>query len=433
MMNQENLRVSTLGPAKFRSPLAMSTVVGDGRGNFTPDDARILYAIERRANEPANDLGFEQAGARQDLYFDPAKTRAAVVTCGGLCPGINNVIRSLFFHLTVNYRAAEVLGIRYGYAGLVPESGQEPLRLNRELVGEIHKTGGTILGTSRGHQEPSTIVDFLTARKIDMLFCVGGDGTQKGAHAIAGEVARRKLPIAIVGIPKTIDNDVMYCFRSFGYLTAVQEAERIIGRAHTEARSVVGGISLVKLMGREAGFIAAGATIASGHVNFTMIPEVPFRLDGNDGLLAKLERRLAARQHAVIVVAEGAGQDLLPDAPEGRDASGNRKLGDIGRFLKERIDRHMEARGIESNVRYFDPSYSIRSCPANTGDSLLCEQMARNAVHAAMAGKTDLLIGFWHNHFVHVPLALSAGERQSLSPESSMWVAVLAMTGQEKW
>jgi 6-phosphofructokinase 1 len=433
MITQDDLAVPTLGEGRHLSPLPLSTVPGDGVGDFVPDEARVLYDIRLQARQRPSDLAFEQAGPRQHLFFDPPQTRAAVVTCGGLCPGINNVIRTLFFELTVNYGIREVLGIRFGFEGLNPEKGEPPLTLTRETVAGIHLTGGTILGTSRGPQDPTTTVRFLEDRKIDILFCVGGDGTQRGAHDIAAEVARQNLPIAIIGIPKTIDNDIRYCRRSFGFATAVAEAETVVHRAHAEALGVKNGVGLVKLMGREAGFIAAGATIASGDVNFTFVPEVPFELDGPKGLLTKLERRLAARQHAVIVVAEGAGQNLIPDLKQEYDASGNRKLGDIGAFLKQRITKHFQERNVPIHVRYFDPSYHIRSCRANTIDSLLCEQLARHAVHAAMAGKTDVLIGLFHGDFIHVPLPASIGQKKRLSPEDEWWMSVLAITGQEKW
>jgi 6-phosphofructokinase 1 len=367
------------------------------------------------------------------LFFDAPRTRAAVVTCGGLCPGINNVIRTLFFELTKNYGVRELLGIRFGFQGLNPQVGKPPTKLTSKMVQDIHHAGGTFLGTSRGEQKISVVVDFLQNAEIDILFCVGGDGTQRGAHEIAAEIGRRNLPISVVGLPKTIDNDIKFCSRTFGFATAVAEADTVIDRAHTEATGVLNGVSLVKLMGRQAGFIAAAATIASGHVNFTLIPEVPFKLDGSDGLLAKLERRLRAREHAVIVVAEGAGQDLLPDHVEAYDASGNRLLGDIGGFLKERMLEHFGRRKLPINVRYFDPSYFIRSCPASTTDSLLCEQLARNAAHAAMAGKTGMLIGLWHDEFIHVPLAVSAGQQKKLSPEDEWCTNVLAITGQDKW
>jgi 6-phosphofructokinase 1 len=434
MLRPENLRVANLGTRRIASPLPMSTVEGDGIGDFTPDDARILYEIERREGREIDiDLAFEKAGPRERIFFEPTKSKAAIVTCGGLCPGINNVIRTLYFVLTANYGVPEVLGIRYGFEGLNPETGKPPRRLSPDAVEEIHKIGGSLLGTSRGPQDVRVTVDFLEREGVNLLFCVGGDGTQRGAHCIADEVARRDAKIAVVGIPKTIDNDIKYVSQTFGFLTAVAEAQQIIGCAHNEATGARYGVGLVKLMGREAGFIAAAATIASGQVNFALVPEVPFVLEGAKGLLARLHRRLAAREHAVIVTAEGAGQDLIPDHVEQRDKSGNRKLGDIGSFLKCEIERYFKPTELDVKVKYFDPSYHIRSVPANTADSLLCENLARSAVHAALAGKTDVLIGHWNDHFIHVPLTISIGEVKRLSAESDSWATVQAMTGQDRW
>jgi 6-phosphofructokinase 1 len=275
-------------------------------------------------------------------------------------------------------------------------------------------------------------VDFLQSEGVNMLICVGGDSTQRGAHDLAEEAARRKLPLSVIGVPKTIDNDIKFCFTTFGFATAVGEAATVINRAHVEAKAVFNGIGLVKIMGREAGFITAAATLASGEVNFCLIPELPLELEGPRGFLAKLKRRLLAREHAVVVIAEGAGQDLLQQ-PEERDASGNRRLGDIGKFLKERIERYLKAENVPTTIKYFEPSYFIRSLPANAMDSWLCERFARAAVHAAMAGKTDVLIGLWHNHLVHVPLAVSTGATKRLNPESELWSSVLSLTGQDKW
>lgn len=426
------LEVPTLGECRYQSPLGLSNTPGDGRCDFTPDDARVLFEPRFRTGASISPVAFERAGPRERLYFDPAQTKAAIVTCGGLSPGINNVIRTLVLELTHNYGVPEVWGIRYGYEGLNHRQGRPPMRLNPELVDNIHHHGGTILGTSRGPQHPSETVDFLAKRGINILFCIGGDGTQSGAHAIAGEAARRGLKIAVVGIPKTIDNDIEYCFLTFGFATAVGEAEVAIDRAHVEAKSVLNGIGLVKLMGREAGFITASAVMASGEANFCLIPEVPLELHGEHGFLAKLKRRLQAREHAVIVVAEGAGQHLL-EAVEGTDASGNRRLGDVGYFLKLEIEQYLEAEGIATSVKYFDPSYLIRSLPAQAIDSLLCERFARAAVHAAMSGRTDMLIGLWHNHLTHVPLATSTGVKKRVDPESELWTSVLSLTGQEKW
>ena len=429
----EQLEVSTLGPCQYKSPLVRSLRTGEGVGTYVPDDMRVLYEPRFRLGEEIDMLSFQRAGAREDLFFDPAETRAAIVTCGGLCPGINNVIRSLVLELTYNYGVPKILGIRFGYRGLNPKKGRPPIELTPDLVEDIHHQGGTILGSSRGPQDPKTTIDFLVDQKINVLFCVGGDGTQRGAHSMADEIARRKLPISIVGIPKTIDNDIKFCFRTFGYFSAVAEAEVVIDRAHVEAKGVLNGIGLVKLMGRQAGFIAAAATLASGQANFALIPEVPFELDGPHGFLAALERRLVAREHAVVVVAEGAGQHLMADDSDACDASGNSKLCDIGPFLKQKIVEHFAKAKMPAKVKYMDPSYHIRSVPANAADSLLCEQLARSAAHAGMAGKTDLLIGLWHNHLVHVPLEVSTGMKKRLSPEGELWTSVLALTGQEQW
>ncbi|MGI9456820.1 MAG: ATP-dependent 6-phosphofructokinase [Aeoliella sp.] len=429
MLTQSDLQIPTLGAARFDSPLLASGVTTQ----FTRDDRRVLYEIAYCEGDNVEELGFEKAGAREQVFFDPAKTKAAIVTCGGLCPGLNNVVRNLYYQLHSGYGVPEVLGIRYGYQGLNSAEGLPPIELTSKIVADIHHQGGTILGTSRGPQEPSVVVDFLESEEIDLLFCIGGDGTQKGAHAIAKEIARRGGKISVIGIPKTIDNDIRYSYRSFGFLTAVAEAEKVIDRAHVEAKSVANGIGLVKLMGREAGFIAAAATIASGEVNFTLIPEVPFDLDGENGLLAKLERRLLASGHAVVVVAEGAGQHLVAEDSHACDSSGNRKLHDIGPLLKQRITEHFRGGKLPASVKYFDPSYHIRSVPAGAADSLLCEQLARQAVHAGMAGKTDLFVGLWQNHTVHVPLALSTGQVKRLEPDGQLWSAVLAITGQEKW
>jgi 6-phosphofructokinase 1 len=431
MLTAEQLSVSNLGKCEFPSPLKLSVARGDGIGDFTPDGARLLHRADFIVGEEVRlDLSFEKAGPRERIFFDPAETAAAIVTCGGLCPGLNNVIRSVFFQLHHNYGVRKVLGIRYGYRGLNPANGVAPIRLTTEFVDSIHKLGGTALGSSRGPEDPRVMADFLERERVNLLFCVGGDGTQHGAHAIATEALERGLPLAVVGIPKTIDNDIPFVWVSFGYNTALEKAREVLDCAHAEARGAPNGISIVKLMGRYSGSIAAGATLASQEVNFTLVPEIPFELEGEDGFLACLKRRILERAHAVIVVAEGAGQNLIREGETERDASGNVKLHDIGPFLKQRIACFFAAEAIPVNIRYFDPSYVIRSVPANTDDSLLCDRLGRNAVHAAMAGKTDVLMGLWYNTFIHVPIPLSIAEKKSLGPESEVWNSVLAATGQ---
>jgi 6-phosphofructokinase 1 len=408
------MNTPTLGEPRF--PSTLTSTVGD--------DVRIPQWIEVGA-DPG--IQFEIAGPRAKLFFDPKQTRAGIVTCGGLCPGLNNVIRSLFLQLHYGYGVPEVLGFRGGYSGLDPACGVEPVKITPQFVDGIHQKGGTILGSSRGPVDKGRAVENLIARGINILFTVGGDGTQRGANDLYQEARKRGHALSVVGVPKTIDNDVAFVSRTFGFFSAVEEAARVLDCAHTEARSVPGGIGLVKLMGRHAGFITAGAVVASQDVNFALIPEVPFKLES---FLATLKQRMLSKSHAVIAVAEGAGQDLLAADSKERDASGNVKLKDIGPFLRGKIEEFFKAEGIPVVLRYFDPSYQVRSRPANCEDALLCDLFARNAVHAAMAGKTGVVIGFVHERFIHVPIELLATQVKRLDPASGWWRSVLATTGQ---
>jgi len=421
--------IQTLGPCLYESPLALNTVRGDRIGNFVSDQTRIRHQVEW-TNEDAQDMEtfFEKAGPREKIFFEPSKTRAAIVTCGGLCPGLNNVIRSVFLEFHHNYGIREILGIRNGFRGLTFK-GPSPRVLTADDVEDIHRDGGTLLSSSRGQQPVPEMVDFLVHHEIDILICVGGDGTQRGSHEIAQEVTRRKLPISIVGVPKTIDNDVQFVRQTFGYFTSIESARSILDGAHCESKGAPNGIGLVKLMGRDSGFIAAGAAVASQEVNFVLIPEIPIQLEGPKGFLATLHQRMVDRHHAVIVVAEGAGQGLL-EAAEGTDSSGNRKRSDIGPFLKKQIQAYFREKDTEINLKYIDPSYIIRSVPANSQDARLCDGYARQAVHAAMAGKTDLIIGDWYSVYVHVPIAVAVASCKQIDPEGDLWNSVIASTGQ---
>jgi len=425
---QAELQVATLGPCRFDSPLI------DKRRTLHDDSHRIESTPRLTPGEPSvGDISFEEGGPRRKIFFDPAKTTAAFVTCGGLSPGLNNVIRSGFLELNFNYGVRRIIGIRHGYAGLDAATGLEPVAITERFVKDIHYMGGTVLGTSRGAHDPEDMVDFMVDEEIDILFCIGGDGTQRGAHRLRQEIARRKLPMAVIGIPKTIDNDVPYVELSFGYVTALEVASEVLRGAHVEAKGAVDGIGLVKVMGRGAGFIAAGAALASQEANFVLVPEVPFPLEGEGGLLDCLERRVRKRRHALVVVAEGAGQHLFDSEYLERDASGNLRYRDIGTYLRERIKQHFDERNLELNLKYIDPSYAIRSVPANAWDRILSDRMARAAVHAAMAGKTDTMIGYWGNAIVHVPISLTVWEKKQMSLESDLWNAVLATTGRPEW
>ncbi len=431
MLSQSDLKIKNLGEATIHSPLQLSTRGDDGIADYIPEGSVVFFQNELLRGEERNlDLHFEKAGPRQKIFFEPPKTKAAIVTCGGLCPGLNNVIRSIFLELYHHYGVKDILGIRYGFKGLNPDSGFEPIPLSPKDVSEIHKLGGTILGSSRGKEEISTIVDTLYNYGIDILFCIGGDGTLKGAHAIYEEITKRGYKKSVIGIPKTIDNDINYVEKTFGFDTCIGITREILASAHAEAVGAYNGIGLVKFMGRDSGFVAAHATLSSLEVNFTLIPEVPFDLEGPNGLFTHLEDRLEKRRHAVIVVAEGAGQDLIPDTEIEKDESGNIKHKDIGAFLSDAIKDYLNNKKIPFSLKYIDPSYYIRSVPANANDSIFCDQLARNAVHAGMAGKTDMVIGLWHGLFTHVPLTLATSSRKKVSPESELWRNVIEATGQ---
>lgn len=417
-----------LGECRIASPVQHSGFIKDGERIFATENvAYAEYAAKGLGHLPS----FERAGPKEKIFHDPTWTRAAILTAGGLCPGLNTVIKGVVEILACDYGVKHIFGIRYGYAGLNPKFGYEPMMLDPDVVDTIHETGGTILGSSRGDQPVDVMVDTLVRMNINVLFCIGGDGTLRGASAISAEVIRRGLKISVVGIPKTIDNDLMFVGRSFGFETAVSEAAEVIRNAHVEAKGTPHGIGLVKLMGRDSGFIAAAASVANPVVNFCLVPEVSFTLDGEGGLLNALERRFAkGKSHAVIVVAEGAGQELL-EGEERRDASGNVLKKDIGEFIKRKCSEHFKMKGVASSVKYFDPSYIVRSCPARGTDALRCYMLARAAVHAAMAGRTDCVVGNIGESCALVPIALATIERQKIYVNSPLWRSVLDATGQE--
>ena len=432
--DRSDLEISRLGEATVPSPLRGQ------RERFVSAANGVLIGQEIGEQQRFIDSGerppcFEAAGPRETIFFEPRRVGCGIVTCGGLCPGLNDVIRSIVLKLTHAYRVRRVVGFRYGYQGLSSEHAREPIELEPEKVESIHREGGTLLGTSRGPQGVEDMVDQLERHDLQVLFTIGGDGTLRGATALAAEIARRGLSISVVGVPKTIDNDLLWTQRTFGFATAVEEAQAALGAAHSEARAALNGVGLVKLMGRHTGLIATYATLANGDVNFCLIPEVPFTLEGRGGFLERLEARLAERRHAVVVVAEGAGQELIESTGsgtggDGRDPSGNVKLKDIGVFLRQRIRGHFSSRAVPVDVKYIDPSYMIRSRPANSLDSGFCQILGQHAVHAAMAGRTDMAVGFWNHRFTHVPISLAVSGRKQVGPEGEIWQRVIGATGQ---
>ncbi|MCF8053772.1 MAG: ATP-dependent 6-phosphofructokinase [Deltaproteobacteria bacterium] len=418
-----DFHIPILGEAKLPSPLRTD--------NFVSDATKVLLRV--KADDQMDELSrvgaLESAGAREKIFFDPSTSKAAIVTCGGLCPGINGVIRAIVMGLYHRYGVKEIVGVRYGLQGFIPAYGHSLVTLSPEVVEDIHKYGGSVLSSSRGGQDIRFVVDALVDNGVNMLFCIGGDGTMKAAHSLYQEITRRNLLISVVGIPKTIDNDLQIIDKSFGFDTAIEKAAEIISCAHVEAKGAPMGIGLIKVMGRLSGHIAVGATLANADVNFTLIPELPFKLEGAGGLFSAIVERLQSRKHCVILVAEGAGQEILAAGKKEYDASGNVRLADVGIFLKNAIEEYFSQKKTEVNVKYFDPSYLIRSVPANTADSIYCGALGQYAVHAALSGKTGLLVGMVNSHFVHIPLSqASSGSRVDL--HGDLWARVIETTGQ---
>jgi 6-phosphofructokinase 1 len=427
-----DFNVETLGECNVESPLLGQnrTFVGvDEKITVSNDADEILTLLKDGKGLPV----MEAAGPREKLYHPNFMTRAAIVTCGGLCPGLNSVIKGIVETLIQEYSVNEVYGVPYGYEGLVASKGHKPHILDAECVDMIHMDGGSILGSSRGAQDVGEMVQSLVNMRVNLFFAIGGDGTLRGASKIADEIKRRKLAISVVGIPKTIDNDLYFIGNSFGFETAVYQSYPVITAAHMEAKSAYNGLGIVKLMGRDSGFISAYAALANPVVNFCLIPEQDIVLEGENGLLKALERRFRRKQHAVLVIAEGAGQNLFSDLPERKDASGNILKYDIGTYLLERISEYFKEIEVPLTTKYFDPSYSIRSVPASGTDQILCHRLAENAVHAAMAGRTNVVMGYWNRNFVNVPIPAATHERQKIDLEGSLWRSVLATTGQEKY
>jgi len=433
-LDPASLNIRSLGERTIASPLEKLMAECTPGHAFYSDDHRVLVQhelpdVSRMIADGEEFPCFEVAGPRKKIYFDPGQTTCAIVTCGGLCPGFNDVIRAIVMQAYYRYGVRRIYGIPYGFEGLIPEYGHAIVNLTPEAVANIHEFGGTWLGTSRGPQDVLRMVDRLQELGVNVLFVIGGDGSQRGALAIEREARKRGAKLAVVGIPKTIDNDMIYMDKSFGYETAAAAAVNAVHAAHTEARSARGGIGLVKLMGRHSGFIACAAAIASGEVNAVLIPEVPFALDGDHGFLEVIRQRVVSRGHAVVIVAEGAGQELLGQTGE-TDASGNIRLGDIGHFLKDRLTDHFTKCKTALTLKYIDPSYMIRSVPASPQDRIYCMRLGQAAVHAGMAGKTGLIVARWHSVYVHVPIAVATSARRTVDPGKDIWLSVLESTGQ---
>ncbi|MBQ9537393.1 MAG: ATP-dependent 6-phosphofructokinase [Desulfovibrionaceae bacterium] len=421
-MSEIDTQIKTLGQCKIDSQLPY-------RALDDLEQVQVFVDKDCSSDIEPQILSLEAAGPRKKLYFNPTQAKCAIVTCGGLCPGINDVIRAIVMEAYHAYHVPSVIGIPYGLEGFIHTFSHKFVELTPETVSDIHLFGGTILGSSRGPQDSEDIVDTLERCNVNVLFVIGGDGTMKAAQKINKSVLERGRKIAVIGIPKTIDNDINFIPQSFGFETAVFKATEAIECAHTEACGVPNGIGLVKLMGRESGFIAAQATLAMKEVNFVLVPEAHFVMEGPGGFLEALESRLRHRGHAVVVTAEGAGQHLLEQNSK-TDASGNVVLGDIAQYLRQQISIYLKERNFRHTIKYIDPSYIIRSVPANSSDKVYCGFLGQYAVHAAMAGRTGMVVAKVQGQYVHLPFELVTRSRRKLNINSDLWRAVLESTGQ---
>ncbi|KAJ8766722.1 hypothetical protein K2173_005333 [Erythroxylum novogranatense] len=414
----------------YPNPLQDNPAYSVVKQYFVHVDDTVPQKIVVHKDSPRG-VHFRRAGPRQKVYFESDEVHACIVTCGGLCPGLNTVIRELVCGLYHMYGVKRVLGIDGGYRGFY---ARNTIPLTPKVVNDIHKRGGTILGTSRGGHDTVKIVDSIQDRGINQVYIIGGDGTQKGASVIFEEVRRRGLKVAVVGIPKTIDNDIPVIDKSFGFDTAVEEAQRAINAAHVEAESIENGIGLVKLMGRYSGFIAMHATLASRDVDCCLIPESPFYLEGEGGLFEYIEKRLKEHGHMVIVIAEGAGQELLSESIRTmtkQDASGNKLLQDVGLWLSQSIkDYFSKRKKMTINLKYIDPTYMIRAIPSNASDNVYCTLLAQSAVHGAMAGYTGYTSGLVNGRQTYIPFYRIIEKQHQVVITDRMWARLLSSTHQ---
>eukprot|EP00271_Cylindrocystis_brebissonii_P009161 TRINITY_DN23834_c0_g1_i1.p1 TRINITY_DN23834_c0_g1~~TRINITY_DN23834_c0_g1_i1.p1 ORF type:complete len:519 (+),score=119.52 TRINITY_DN23834_c0_g1_i1:131-1687(+) len=417
--------------------------VQDMQGLFVHDADRLLIRVtyyghptsvgvevDENGEWQFRPLWGRRAGPRQWIYFPPKEVKAAIVTCGGLCPGINDVIRQIVYTLDV-YGVEDILGVQYGFKGFVDPS-LPPVKLSRKIVHDINMHGGSFLGVSRGHPKNTDIVDALEAWGVNMLFVIGGNGSHAGANCLYEICRERKLKVVIVGVPKTIDNDIMLVDKTFGFDTAVEEAQRAINAAYVEAASAYNGIGIVKLMGRQSGFIAMHATIANGQVDVVLIPEVPFVMEGKQGVLEFMKARLALNGNCVVVIAEGAGQDLI-EGTGGVDASGNPILGDVGKWFTQKVKAYFKECKTSADVKYIDPTYMIRARPPISSDHILCTILGQNAVHGAFAGYSNITIGMVNTHYALLPIPAVIKQPRTVDPDSNMWHRCVTCTGQPEF
>ena len=398
---------------KIKNPLKNNDAFKDSY--FVEEDTLIKTNIIKTTDSDEENY-FVRAGPRKEIAWDPIHTKVAIVTCGGLCPGLNTVIRELYITLHHKYGVKFVYGVKNGYKGFYSDN---LVRLDDDIIRDIHHKGGSILGTSRGGTDVKKIVDSIAHRGISHLYAIGGNGTQKGLFEINKEIKKRGLCVSVVGIPKTIDNDLCIIDKSFGFDTSVQEAQRAIQAAKVEIEAFNNAVGIVKVMGRNSGFIAMYSSLASKDVDCCLIPEIPFDIEYDHGVLHYIKECLHKKDKILIVVSEGAGQHYINDPV-------NKNLNDFGIWLCEVVRSNVP----NVCIKYIDPTYTIRAITPNASDSIYCTILAQSAVHGAFCGYTNFIVGPVNGKHAYIPLQMAIHETNTVSEDDRMWFRLISANGQ---
>lgn len=442
-------------------------------------------------------LTFPEAGPRENLVY-PMESRdgatdslqVGVLVSGGIAPGINAVIKGIVDRHTLYSNHAkenddtsydlEIIGYRDGFSGLL--SGSH-IKLNRKKVRDFANKGGSLLGTSRYHplldlddpgKRDSAVRDIISNLKdIDILYVIGGDGSMRAAHMIWTRAQRMHAEgeaskLSVVAIPKTMDNDILWVWQSFGFMSAVEKAKQFVLQLHTEASSNP-RLGIMQLFGSDSGFVVTHAALASGVCDYVLIPEADFSMEVLcEFIKKKLKSRYKRGQDGkspfgMILMAETAiprdginspGCKYIDDPDVGLEkeekiaiekfiADGRRVQGQtqdalrrggikiISRVVQKEI-RQMKPGQYWEKFRVFtnEPRHLIRAIDPSVQDVIFGQRMGTLAVDNAMAGYTDFMISQWLTEYVLVPLKLVVLGRKRVPQKGIFWKSVLANTGQ---
>ncbi|MGA7341196.1 MAG: 6-phosphofructokinase [Terracidiphilus sp.] len=458
-------------------------------GTLSDDSPRVMLDARGRAEaDGAVDLSLPEARPRTHLRYPlqpGAMLGIGILVSGGIAPGINAVIdgivlRHSLYHARQCARgrrhSIEILGYREGFKGLL-RPGVHPQRLNSAAIRGVVEIGGSYLGTSRADELlPGTgpnrnakleaAIGRLQNDGVHILYVIGGDGSMSCAHALWHYARRKGYELSVVGIPKAMDNDILWVWQSFGFLSAVEEARQAILHMHTEVSSNP-RVGIVQLFGSDSGFIASHAGYSTA-CDLVLIPEDPMTMDD---IVTHISERLTDRfgngqdiagPYALVVMAEtalpadarkyiddprvglsegkrGEKEALKSFLDNGRRVRGQTPdelrtagLKIVSRVLQDRIQQELEPREYWRDFRVItnEPRHLIRSIPPSVTDVIFGERLGALAVDNAMAGYTDFMVSQWLTEFVLVPLPLVVLGRKRVPTNGIFWKSVLSKTGQ---